>query len=66
MNKLWKIIQYGYLIVGIVFFIEGILKWNSNRNQSYLMFGFAIFITLIFFFKRNFRRKIEKKHQQNQ
>ena len=64
MNKLWKFLQYGYLVVGVIFFIEAILTWNSDRNKAYLMFGFAIFITLIFFFKRNFRRKIEERNKQ--
>jgi len=61
MDKLWSIIQYGYLVVGAVFFIEGILKWNSNREEAFIMFGFGIFITLIFFFKRKFRKKIEER-----
>ncbi|MDY0780214.1 hypothetical protein [Tenacibaculum sp. IB213877] len=64
MNKLWKILQYGYLVVGVIFLVEGILQWNKNKQQALFMFGFAIFITLIFFFKRNFRRKIEKRNQQ--
>ncbi|WP_299107597.1 hypothetical protein [uncultured Tenacibaculum sp.] len=64
MNTLWKYIQYGYLVVGIIFFVEGILKWNSDKQQALIMFGFAIFITLIFFFKRNFRRKVEKRNKQ--
>ncbi|MGB0891459.1 MAG: hypothetical protein ACPGUU_03840 [Flavobacteriaceae bacterium] len=65
MNKLWKFLQYGYLIIGIIFLVEGILKWNTDRQESYIMFGFAIFITLIFFFKRNFRRKIEQRKKSN-
>ena len=65
MNNIWKFLQYGYLVVGIIFLVEGILKWNSDRQESYIMFGFAIFITLIFFFKRNFRRKIEQRRKSN-
>lgn len=65
MNKIWGFIQYGYLVVGIVFFIEAILKWNSDKEESLIMFGFGIFITLIFFFKRRFRRKIEERNKPN-
>ncbi|CAL2084208.1 hypothetical protein [Tenacibaculum sp. 190524A02b] len=64
MNTLWKYLQYGYLIVGVIFFIEGILKFNSDRTQAFIMFGFAIFITLIFFFKRHFRRKVTNRNNQ--
>jgi len=62
MSKLWKFLQYGYLIVGIVFFIEAIIAWNENRNKAYMMFGFSFFITLVFFFKRHFRKKIESRN----
>lgn len=65
MNKIWGLIQYGYLVVGVIFFVEGILKWNSDRQGSFIMFGFGIFITLIFFFKRKFRKKIEERNQSN-
>jgi len=64
MNKLWKFLQYGYLVVGAIFLVEGFLRWNEDREKALFMFGFSIFIILIFFFKRNFRKKIEKRNQQ--
>ena len=64
MNKLWKFLQYGYLVVGAIFLIEGIIRWNEDRQKALFMFGFSIFIILIFFFKRNFRKKIEKRNKQ--
>lgn len=64
MNKLWKFLQYGYLIVGVIFLVEGFLRWNEDREKALFMFAFSIFITLIFFFKRNFRKKVEKRNQQ--
>jgi len=63
MNKLWSIIQYAYLVIAVIFLVEGVLKWNSSRQESYLMFGFAIFITLIFFFKRKFRKRIDERNK---
>lgn len=65
MNKVWSFIQYGYLIVGVIFFVEGILNWNSDKERAFIMFGFAIFIILIFFFKRKFRKKIEERKNQH-
>lgn len=64
MNKLWKFFQYGYLVVGVIFLVEGILQWSDDKQKAIFMFAFAIFITLIFFFKRNFRKKVEKRNQQ--
>ncbi|WP_347175136.1 hypothetical protein [Polaribacter uvawellassae] len=64
MNTLWKYLQYAYLIIAIVFLVEAILGWNTNRERSYLMLGFAVFITLVFFFKRYFRKKVQSKNNQ--
>lgn len=64
MNTLWKYLQYGYLVVGIIFFIEAIIAFNENRNKSIIMFCFSIFITLIFFFKRHFRKKVQQRNNQ--
>jgi len=65
MSKFWKIFQYGYLIIALIFFIEGIIRWNLEREKAYIWFSFGFFITLVFFFKRNFRKKIEKRNTQN-
>jgi|SaaInl1SG_22_DNA_1037389.scaffolds.fasta_scaffold01596_3 hypothetical protein len=64
MTKLWKIFQYGYLIIAILCLIEGIIRFNSEREKAYLFIGFSIFITLVFFFKRHFRKKVEKRNRQ--
>lgn len=63
MNKVWSIIQYGYLVVGAAFFIEGFLEWNSDKEGALIKFGFGIFIILIFFFKRKFRKKIAERNK---
>lgn len=64
MNKLWKFFQYGYLIVAIIFLVEAILAWNQDPQKAYLMLGFSVFITLVFFFKRHFRKKVESRNNQ--
>ena len=63
MNKLWKFLQYGYLIVGAIFLVEAILQCKDDQQKALFMFGFSIFIILIFFLKRHFRKKIEKRNQ---
>lgn len=65
MNKLWKFFQYGYLIVAIVCLVEGIVRWSSDREKAYFFLGSAIFIILVFFFKRHFRKKFEKRNNEN-
>jgi FtsH-binding integral membrane protein len=66
MNKIWKFFQYGYLIIGTICLIEGVIRWNSERERAYMFIGFSIFIILVFFFKRHFRKKVEKRNNQNQ
>ena len=65
MNKLWKFFQYGYLIVAVLFLINAFSIFNTDRKGAYIRIVFAIFITLIFFFKRHFRKKIEQRNNQN-
>lgn len=64
MNTFWKYLQYGYLVIGVFFFIEAFLKWSKSKQEALIMFGFGVFIILIFFFKRHFRRKIENRNRQ--
>ena len=63
MNNIWKFLQYGYLIIAVIFLIEAIFAWKDDINKALFMLGFSIFILLIFFFKRKFRKKIEKKNK---
>ena len=64
MNTLWKFFQYGYLLVALICLIEGLVKWSSDREKAYLFLCASIFITLVFFFKRHFRKKVEKRNNQ--
>ena len=64
MNKIWKFFQYGYLIIAAIFLIEALIRWNSERERAYLFLGFSFFITLVFFFKRSFRKKVQKRNSQ--
>ncbi|MFT4576598.1 MAG: hypothetical protein ACI9SI_001526 [Polaribacter sp.] len=64
MNTLWKYLQYGYLVIGIIFLVEAILVWSEEREKAYLMIGFSVFITLVFFFKRYFRKKVQSRNNQ--
>lgn len=64
MNTIWKYIQYGYLVVAVIFVIEAVINWGVDRQKSYFLIGFAIFMVILFFFKRKFRRKIEARKKQ--
>ena len=61
MNNIWKFLQYGYFVVALIFLVEAIFEWKEDQNKALFMLGFSIFILLIFFLKRNFRKKIEQR-----
>ncbi|WP_282071582.1 hypothetical protein [Polaribacter atrinae] len=64
MNTVWKIFQYGYLVVALICLVEGIVRWGEEREKAYMFLGASIFITLVFFFKRHFRKKVETRNNQ--
>lgn len=61
MNYL-KYTQYAYLLFGIYFIYDGIMKYPSNENYiiSFLIAGLAIFM---FFFRRKFAKKFEERNK---
>jgi len=63
MIKFWKFFEYAYLVVSIIFIVEGILKWSSNRQNAYILFGFAILAVFMFFFRKHYRKKFERDRQ---
>mgnify|MGYP003688239027 FL=1 len=63
MNNIWKFLQYGYLIIALILLVEAIIELKDDQNKALFMLGLSIFISLIFFFKRNFRKKIEKRNK---
>ncbi|SFS59071.1 hypothetical protein [Lutibacter maritimus] len=63
MNKTWKIFEYGYLVIAIVFIVETVLHWNIDREKAYLMLLFAVVAIFMYFFKRRFRKRIQNRNK---
>ena len=63
MQKIWKIFEYGYLIVAIVFIVETVLNWNENRNKAYLFLLFSVLAVFMYFFKKRFRKRLENRNK---
>jgi c-di-AMP phosphodiesterase-like protein len=59
MKKIHKIFEIGYLIVAIVFFVETVLMWNTDKSRALIMLIFGIVAVFMYFFKKKFRKKIE-------
>ena len=62
MQKISKIFEYGYLVIAIVFIVETFLNWNTNRNKAYLLLLFAVLAVFMYFFRKRFRNKINRRN----
>ena len=63
MQKLWKIFEYGYLIIAVIFLIETVLNWNENRERAYLLFLFSVVAIIIYIFRKRFRKRVENRNK---
>lgn len=61
MNYL-KFTQYAYLLAGILFAIDAVVRWNSKENYtvSAIFAGVCIFL---FFFRRRFAQKFDARNK---
>ncbi len=65
MTKYFKLFEYAYLIIAIVFFIEAFLKWNLNPQKAYLYLAFAIMAVFMYFFRKRYRKKFDNQDKNN-
>lgn len=61
--KILKYIPYVYLIMGVMFVYDGIIKFNTGVKSFWLSFVFAAVAIFMFFFRRNFNKKMENRNQ---
>ncbi|NLN25859.1 MAG: hypothetical protein GX163_09495 [Bacteroidetes bacterium] len=61
LHKFARFFEYFYIVAGVFFTYETIVLWNSDRPKAYLFLFFAILAIFMFFFRRNFRRRVEKR-----
>ena len=59
MSRYYKIIEFAYLVIAVVFAVETVLNWNSNPQKSYIYLAFSVLAVFMYFFKRRFRKKFE-------
>lgn len=61
MNKVYKVVEYLYLVMAVFFVFETINNWNENPGRAYLFLSFVVISIFMFFFRRNFRKKMEER-----
>jgi len=61
LNKVYRFFEYAYLLIAVFFAYEAVNNWSTERNRAYLFIFFVVVAIFMFFFKRNFRKKIENR-----
>lgn len=62
-SKLYLIFEYGYIAMALFSIYLVYTHWEEDRGRSYIFIFFAITAIFMFFFKRRFRKNIEKRNQ---
>ncbi len=58
-TKIYRLFEYAYILMAAFSIYIVIDNWENNRDRAYLFAFFTIVAIFMFFFKRNFRKKIE-------
>lgn len=64
MMKFFKFFEYAYLVIAVFFAYQTIQTWNESRERAYLFIFLMVMAVCMYFFKRRFRKKIEKRNNQ--
>jgi hypothetical protein len=66
MIKILRYTEYLYLAVAIISIYKIIELWNTNREGTYIFIFFALISIGMFIFRRNYRKRFEKRKRDNQ
>ncbi|RMA66478.1 hypothetical protein [Ulvibacter antarcticus] len=62
-NNIYKLFEYAYLAMAAFSVYIVYENWSDNRNRAYLFAFFGVVAIFMFFFKRNFRRKMDERNK---
>ena len=63
MSRYYKFIEIAYLIVALIFIYEGVTRFYTEREKSYMFLGFAVLAVFMYFFKKRFRKRFEERRK---
>ena len=65
MIKILRYTEYLYLAVAVISLYKIGQLWEVDRNQAYIFLFFAVVSIAMFFFRRNYRKRFEKRKGQD-
>lgn len=66
MIKILRYTEYLYLVVAIVSVYKIATLWGQNPKDTYIFIFFALVSIGMFIFRRNYRKRFEKRQKDNQ
>jgi len=63
-TKIYRLFEYLYLVMALLSVSVVYTAWAEDKNRAYLFMFFTVVAVFMFFFKRNFRKKMEDKNNQ--
>jgi membrane protein implicated in regulation of membrane protease activity len=61
MIKYLKISGIAYVMLAVFSIYTSIMRWNEDRDNAYIFLGFAVLLVFLYFFKRSFIKRYEKR-----
>ena len=65
MIKILRYTEYLYLAVAIISIYKISELWNVDREKTYIFIFFAVVSIGMFLFRRNYRKRFEKRQREN-
>lgn len=65
MTKILKYTEYLYLAVAFIALYRVFADWNVDRQMAYIFMFFTVVSIGMFLFRRSYRKKFEKRQQNN-
>ncbi len=59
--KYYKYFYWAYLLLGVLFAVDGFKKLNDGEEGAFVSFALAALAVFMFFFRRNFTKKMEER-----
>ena len=66
MIKILRYTEYLYLAVAVISIYKIAELWNVNRERTYIFIFFAVISIAMFVFRRNYRKRFEKRQRDKQ
>ncbi len=60
-TKIYRLFEYAYVFMAIFSIYLVVTNWETDRNRAYLFAFFTVVAIFMFFFKRRFRKMLEKR-----